>query len=67
MAPAIVVAVKLKVDPAQIGELEPGVGEPGIGLTTTLVVPLAPVQPATVAFTEYTPAARVVAPGILGF
>ena len=67
MAPAINEAVKFKLEPAQIGELDPGVGAAGIGLTTTFVVPLGLLQPATTALTVYTPAAKVVAPGIVGF
>ena len=44
-------AVKFKVDPSQTGLLLPAVGADGIGLTTTVVVPAALVQPATVAVT----------------
>ena len=39
----------------------------GIGFTVTLTVPAGPGQPATVAVTEKTPVAKVVAPGIVGF
>ena len=55
------------VCPEQIGELLPATGADGIGLTVTLMVPFGPVHPATVALTVYTPDARVVAPGIVGF
>ena len=43
------------------------VGVAGIGLTTTLVVPAAEVQPLTVMVTEYVPASAVVAPERVGF
>ena len=43
------------------------VGADGSGFTNTDTVPFAPVQPATVAFTEYNPLAKVVVPAILGF
>ena len=36
VAPAIVLAVKFKVAPAQIGELLPAVGAAGIGFTVTV-------------------------------
>jgi hypothetical protein len=34
----MVLAVKFKVDPAQIGELLPAVGAAGVGFTTTVIV-----------------------------
>jgi hypothetical protein len=43
------------------------VGVAGIGLTTTLVVPAAEVQPLTVMVTEYVPASAVVAFERVGF
>ena len=43
------------------------VGVAGIGLTKTLVVPAAEVQPLTVMVTEYVPASAVVAPERVGF
>ena len=43
------------------------VGVAGIGLTTTLVVPAAEVQPLTVMVTEYVPASAVVALDRVGF
>ncbi len=45
-------AVKFKVEPAQIGELLDAVGAAGTGLTVTETVPAGPVHPATVAVTE---------------
>lgn len=52
MAPVTVLAVKVNVLPAQIGELLLAVGAAGIALTVTLVVPTEPPQPLTVATTE---------------
>ena len=66
MAPVIVATVKLSVCPAQIGELLLGTVI-GASFTATLTVPIGPVQPATVTLTEYTPAASVEAPAIVGF
>ena len=60
-------AVKLSVDPAQIGELLDAVGAAGVEFTTTVVVPAALVHPATVTVTEYVPAIASVAPGRVGF
>ena len=60
-------AVKLNVWNAQIGVLFAAVGAAGIGLTVALTVASGPVQPATVTFNVYTPLAKVVAPGIVGF
>ena len=67
VAPVTVLENKLNVCPAQIGELAVAVGVVGIGFTTTATVPGGLVQPATVAVTEYTPAASVDAPTIVGF
>jgi len=67
VAPATVLAVKLSVEPSQIGLLLLAVGAVGIGLTVTAVVPAALVQPLTVTVTEYVPLAAVVAPEIEGF
>jgi len=67
VAPTILLAVKFKVLPAQIGELLPAVGAAGIGLTVTVTVPAGPVQPFTVAVTEYVPLAVVVAFAMEGF
>ena len=50
VAPAIVLAVKLKVWKAQIAELLAAVGAAGIGLTVALTVASGPVHPATVTF-----------------
>ena len=52
VAPAIVLAVKLNVCPAHIGELAAAVGATGGMFTETLTVPADPVHPATVAVTE---------------
>jgi hypothetical protein len=49
-----------------LGDAE-GVGVGGGGFTTTEVVPAGPVQPATVAVTEYVPELAVVAPPMVGF
>jgi ABC-type uncharacterized transport system ATPase subunit len=68
VAPGTVVAVKFKVDPAQIGELLPAVGAAGIGCTTTVTVPTGLTQPAAlVAVTEYVPLAATVAFTMDGF
>ena len=48
----MVLAVKLNVVPAQIGELFPAVGTAGGGATVTTVVAVGPAHPATVTFTE---------------
>jgi hypothetical protein len=52
-APEIVLAVKLRSVPPQIGELLPAVGAPGVWLMTTGVVPGAlGAHPAMIAETE---------------
>src|SRR6478752_3619819 len=53
--------------PSQYGPPLLTVGVAGIGLTTTLVVPAAEVQPLTVIVTEYVPASAVVAFERVGF
>ena len=55
------------MDPAQIALLLEAVGAAGVGVTVTTVVPAGPRQPASVAVTEYVPAAAIVALGIVGF
>ena len=55
------------VAPSQYGPPLDAVGVAGIGLTTTLVVPAAEVQPFTVIVTEYVPASASVAPERVGF
>jgi hypothetical protein len=55
------------VAPSQYGPPLLAVGVAGIGLTTTLVVPAAEVQPLTVMVTEYVPASATVAPERVGF
>src|SRR4051794_41515866 len=55
------------VPPAQNGPPFEAVGVEGIGLTTTLVVPAAEVQPETVTVTEYVPPSAVVAFVRVGF
>jgi hypothetical protein len=55
------------VPPTQYGPVFNAVGVAGTGLTTTLVVPAAEVQPATVTVTEYVPASAVVALARVGF
>jgi formaldehyde-activating enzyme involved in methanogenesis len=67
VAPAIVEAVKLIVEPAHKVVVPPAVGAAGEGLMITFTVPAGPAQPVTVAVTEYTPAAKVVVAGIDGF
>ena len=53
VAPMIVLAVKLKLFPAQTGELLPAIGAAGVGLIVTVVVPALLVgHPPTVAVTE---------------
>lgn len=63
----MVLAVKLKVCPVQSGELLEGTTGTGVGLITTVTVPIGPTQPDTDALTEYTPAASVVVAAIVGF
>ena len=67
VAPATVGVESAIVAPAQYGPLFDAVGVAGIGLTTTLVVPAAEVQPLTVTVTEYVPASAVVAFARVGF
>ena len=57
VAPTILLAVKFNVLPAQIGELLPAVGAPGVGLTVTVTVPVALLHPLTVTVSEYVPPA----------
>jgi hypothetical protein len=64
VAPAIVLAVRFKVDPTQTGLLLDAVGVAGAEFTVAVVVAGALVHPATVTVTEYVPVAAVVAPGI---
>jgi hypothetical protein len=52
VAPATVGVESEIVPPAQYGPVFEAVGVVGIGLTTTLVVPAADVQPLTVTVTE---------------
>jgi multisubunit Na+/H+ antiporter MnhB subunit len=67
VAPALNVAVRLSVWPAQRLELLAAVGAAGIGLTVTLTVVIGLVQPNTVWVTEYVPLADVVAAPMVGF
>jgi hypothetical protein len=67
VAPVMIDAMRLRVEPAQIGLLLVAVGADGIELTVTLVVPGVLVQVPTVAVTEYVPDAAVVAFDIEGF
>ena len=55
------------VAPAQYGPPLDAVGVAGVGLTTTVVVPAAEVQPETVIVTEYVPASAVAALVRVGF
>lgn len=52
VAPAIVLDVKLIVEPTQSGELLPAVGAAGVAFTTTVVVAAVLVHPPTVTVTE---------------
>ena len=67
MAPLIVDAFSWIVVPSQYGPVLEALGALGIGLTVTVVVPAAEVQPLTVTVTEYVPLAAVVALVIVGF
>ena len=67
MAPLIVDAFSWIVVPSQYGPVLEALGALGIGLTVTVVVPAAEVQPLTVTVTEYVPVAAVVALAIVGF
>ena len=63
----MLLAVKFNVAPVHKGLLLLAVGVAGVGFTVTVVVPAGPVQPATVAETEYTPAQARVIPAMDGF
>ena len=67
--PDALLEVRVTLPPAQKVVGPPGVivGVAGVGLTTTLVVPAAEVQPLTVMVTEYVPASAVVALARVGF
>ena len=67
MAPALKVAVKLRLDPAQSVVVPPAVGALGTALTVTFVVPAGPVQPLNDIVAEYVPLADVVAAPMVGF
>jgi len=67
VAPLTALVDSERAVPVHTGELLEGEGVAGIGLTVTIAVPAFPVQPPTVAVTEYVPVAAVVAPGMLGF
>src|SRR3954453_8294556 len=67
VAPATAGVESAIIPPAQYGPVLDAVGVAGIGLTTTLVVPAADVQPLTVTVTEYVPASAVVALARVGF
>jgi len=67
VAPATVGVDREIVPPVQYGPVFEAVGVAGIGLTTTLVVPAAEVQPLTVTVTEYVPASAVAAFDRVGF
>ena len=60
-------ADKVRVVPEQIGELLLAVGVDGGALTVTVIIPLGPGQPLTVAVTEYVPEASVGALVTVGF
>src|SRR3954470_12530352 len=67
VAPATVGVKSAMVAPSQYGPPFEAVGVAGVGLTTTLVVPAAEVQPLTVTVTEYVPASASVALERVGF
>src|SRR2546430_9869916 len=67
VAPATVGVESEIVWPGQNGPPLLAAGVAGIGLTTTLVVPAAEVQPLTVTVTEYVPASAAVAFARVGF
>src|SRR3954468_19687280 len=67
VAPATVDVDSAIVAPSQYGPPFDAVGVAGIGLTTTVVVPAAEVQPLTVMVNEYMPASAVVALERVGF
>src|SRR3954469_24523090 len=67
VAPATVGVESAIVAPSQYGPPFEAVGVAGIGLTTTLVVPAAEVQPDTVIVTEYVPASAIVTLERVGF
>jgi len=67
VAPATVVALSWTVAPEQYGPVFDAVGVAGLGLTTTLVVPAAELQPFTVTITEYVPASATVTFSRTGF
>lgn len=59
--------MRLNVWPVHTGEFAVKLGAGGLPNTLTLNVPLGPVQPPTVALTEYIPVATVPAPVMEGF
>ena len=67
MAPAILLAVKLKVEPSHIGPSFPATGAAGAWLMATTVVAGKLWHPLTVAVTVYVPAAAPVTGVIVGF
>src|SRR5689334_22341106 len=67
VAPATSAVESEMVWPAQYGPPLLAVGVAGIGLTTTLVLPAADVQPLTVMVTEYVPASAGAALLLVGF
>jgi hypothetical protein len=67
VAPPGFVEVKLMVDPAHKVAVPPAVGAAGVVLMTTAKVPAALLQPKELTVKEYTPAASVVAPTMVGF
>jgi hypothetical protein len=67
VAPATVGVESEMVAPSQYGPPFEAVGVAGVGLTTTVVVPAAEVQPDTVTVTEYVPASAGVALERVGF
>ena len=58
---------RLRLDPSQTGLFDETAGTEGIGFTTTAKEDEGPVQPFTVAFTEYVPDAVTAALLITGF
>ena len=67
VAPATAGVFRFNVLPEQTGELLEAAGVAGVAFTTTAVVPIPDVQPATVTVTLYVPAIATVAAGREGF
>jgi hypothetical protein len=67
MAPAMEEDVRFRLAPSQTGLFDETAGTEGIGFTSTANEDEGPVQPFTVAFTEYVPDAETAALLMTGF